>query len=203
YGRLSKLNKVGKFAYFGAALLQRAMKGEMFETRACIFANNFESTEDINPQKVERLLKEKNCYRWKKQEGVRIIMDAKEIVFSRNFSWGEYFKEAKQKVSNGFRDDPFLEIKGVGQKVRDFALSLFLDEYLAVDIHIKRILNRWRVVKSEDYDKVKEAAEAVARNAGLSMRELDRVLWHFGRSICDSKPKCGVCPIKGDCGAKW
>jgi len=193
------LDKVGKFAYFSAALLQRAMRGEMFEKRAQLFAENFRSEKDIIPKNIERLLKEKNCYRWTIAEGVKIVMDVKRTVFSKDFFWDDYFDKAKREANSGFKDDLFLKMKGVGQKVRDFALSLFLDEYLAVDVHIKRVLKRWGVEKSEDYGKVKEAARRLAESVGLSMWELDRVLWHFGRAVCESSPKCKICPVRDDC----
>jgi endonuclease III len=29
--------------------------------------------------------------------------------------------------------------------------------------------------------------------------DLDRILWHFGRSHCGAESMCGTCPIGGDC----
>jgi len=49
----------------------------------------------------------------------------------------------------------------------------------------------------------------VVQNRGIKLSEmtgenflaadLDRIFWHFGKTICQSKPKCSDCPIKPNC----
>jgi endonuclease III len=128
--------------------------------------------------------------------------------------------QAENEKESGFRGDPLLRIKHIGYKVRDLALANFNPNYAAFDVHLPRVLARtgllaygWKTHLGEDAEFGTDASNEYnylflhglllhmsALCAGrLSPVDLDRVFWHFGRSVCRAIMECEVCPIRNDC----
>lgn len=194
-----RLDKVGKFAVFTAGLLQRAMPGTSFLRRRSLFLQHIKTPDDLNEQSIKRLLKQEG-YRFI-QDGVCVALDAARIVFNDGFRWEDYFKTALHKAPL-FPECPFLKIRYVGLKTRNFALSLFLDEYIAPDRHIRRILSRLGFLKTPNMkgEEVVSAAQKLAKVLGISLMLVDRFLWHLGRTVCRKNQNCCyICPLEEIC----
>jgi len=192
--------EIRKFAWFAAALLQRQMPGERFFRRAEAFTDAFRRRSDVNAKTVRRLLRGLG-YRWGAAEGARIVLAARTVAASPAFDWSDYVSRAEAEAETGFCGDPFLAIKGVGRKVRDFALSLFSESYCAVDVHLRRVLRRVFGLEGRDYRTAERFVRRTAAACGLTPGAVDRTLWHFGRGVCGATPRCGECPLAERCGS--
>lgn len=49
------------------------------------------------------------------------------------------------------------------------------------------------------YLPIREPCLNLSEDAKISLGELDRIFWHFGKSVCSGKPKCNICPIQEKC----
>jgi len=90
-------------------------------------------------------------------------------------------------------------IKGVGPKTAKIVLENgFNKSYIAVDTHVHRLLNLWKIVDTktpEETDKIIEDLFLEDEKKGLN-----KVLVSFGQIICKpNNPKCDICPIKEYC----
>ena len=95
--------------------------------------------------------------------------------------------------------DQLLTFRGVGPKVASLALGVALGQpFLAVDIHVHRITNRWGYVAAPNPDKTRAALlEKLPQELWI---EINRVLVPFGKHVCRGKyPKCGSCPVRAEC----
>jgi len=194
-----RLDEVGKFANFSAALLQRAMPGSAFWRRKLLFEEKLKTRADITRGKIETLLRREG-YRFLR-DGVEVVLNAAKIAFAADFRWETYFAQARKEAPY-FLDDPFLKIRNVGLKTRNFALSLFLEEFIAPDRHIKRILQRLGLIghhRVSGFEAV-VAAQTLAQRLGMSLTQLDRLLWHLGRTVCrKNHTACQICPLNPLC----
>ena len=137
--------------------------------------------------------------------------------YQRN--WGKYVLEAEAEHADNFRKDPFLTIKGVGFKVRDLALSNFSVKYIANDLHIVRVSTRLGLLNygfdlfrpgiemgnnpnnNNHYSFLNRLFKKLSESTDGKYLpvDIDKTFWHFGRTICNDKPKCRECPVMGDC----
>lgn len=208
------------FNTFASALLERQMGGESYNKRIQLLNERIKEYKDITRENISKILKETG-YRWP-DKGVEVCLKLKELT-EKNFDWKTYFNKAEKEYENNFVDDPFLRIKYVGTtgsfKVRDFALSEFSKYYLANDLHIVRLIKRTGLLiegygdynlgtnqsDPKDYLFLKRLAIKLAKDSGwgsdegYSLGEIDKIFWHFGRTICKAKPSCEECPIKSVC----
>ncbi len=71
---------------------------------------------------------------------------------------------------------------------------------IAVDVHIYRVARRIGYASiNASHEIVKRAIED--NHPKKSLRFMDAALISLGKKICkNSKPKCGECPIKDECG---
>ena len=146
-------------------------------------------------------------------------MAVKELLTAPGFSWPGYFAQAEAKWQDGFEDDPveLKRVKGIGDKVRDFALSEFSDYYCAPDLHVCRMMARTGLIlhglgdpgiSTVGYGFVRRVIQELARETGfpgghdaLSPAHIDRMFWYYGqdRSCCGAKPECSECPADDVC----
>ena len=92
-----------------------------------------------------------------------------------------------------------MEIPGIGRKTADvILLFLFKKSTFPIDTHITRITNRLGLVKSKDYEEI--------RNFWMKIFKPEEYLEHhlklieFGRKICKARnPKCNQCKLKTIC----
>lgn len=209
-------SKIQIFNIFASALLERQMRGETYGKRIELMDSKLKSYGDVTSNQIKEILKEVS-YRWV-DNGAEVILELKRLT-ENDFNWEDYFKKAEKEFLNNFMDDPILEIKFVGLKVRDFALSEFSPYYLANDLHIVKVIKRTGLLLDGygDYDFgtnqqdpkeylfLKRLVINLAKdsgwetNKGYSPGEIDKIFWHFGRSICKAKPLCDECPIENIC----
>ncbi|MFC1752550.1 hypothetical protein ACFL96_04055 [Thermoproteota archaeon] len=214
--RCRNLSKTEIFNIFASALLERAMMGELYTKRIRLMNERWKSYGDITEESIRGLLTETG-YRFPKA-GLNVILKLKKLT-ENNFAWEDYFNEAEKNYENNFSKDPFLNIKYVAYKVRDFALSEFSRYYLANDIHIIRMIKRTGLLingygdinigtnpsDENEYLFLKRLIVRLSKESGwekgegYSPGEIDKIFWHFGRNICKADPLCNQCPLKNVC----
>jgi len=95
--------------------------------------------------------------------------------------------------------DDLLKLKGVGRKVATLVMSDgYGKDYICVDTHVHRIVNRWCLVKTKTPEQTEKAlAEILPKKY---WRRINRLLVSFGQRICTPlRPKCEKCPIEKYC----
>jgi len=166
----------------------------------------------------EQVVKNIN-YRWGVKTGMQVLEDAVYVIENKlNWDWKSYFRQADDNYKTNFPQDPFLEIKNVGMKVRDLALSNFSEYFVAFDVHVPRVITRIGLLNT-GFDLLDDPEIEMGNNAMnpkqylflhhlvmkwskdiyCSMSDLDRAFWHFGRAQCKARPKCKNCSIYDIC----
>ena len=199
-------------------LLMRAMSGERSEHLTAAMNKHIRSKSDLNETVFKKIVADCH-YRWR-SEGVQVMSNVSFYFNSINWNWTYYFALAEKEAPNDFTEDELLKIPHIGFKVRDLAISNFNKDYVAFDIHIVRILTRTGLMNygyglSPDENiemgnnpqnkkqylfmhklfwTLSEMTQGV-----YSMADIDRIFWHFGRTICKAKPECEFCPISKIC----
>lgn len=115
-------------------------------------------------------------------------------------------KACCQKLSDEFQDkipqhiDELTTLPGVGRKTAAMVLgnAYGINEGIAVDTHVKRVIQRLEISKENNVDKMeKELMELIPREK-WTWASNAAIL--FGRNICQSrKPKCPECPLRQWC----
>jgi len=207
------------FNRFVNNLLERAMLGETFFKRAHAFQGVFVRYNDVTKENAEEVLKA--CgYRWGPEKGAGVIMDAKRIAAADGFTWQDYVRRAEADYENDYQDDAFLAIANVSFKTRDLALSELSERFVAIDLHVVRVTARTGLLlhgygdprittdvtkaDGQGYLFFHDLMLRLARRtgwpaAGYSPGEIDRMFWHFGRTVCKATPDCQHCPVAREC----
>ncbi|MBM4465045.1 MAG: hypothetical protein FJ014_05730 [Chloroflexi bacterium] len=164
---------------------------------------------------------EKASYRWGIPKGVQLIEGVVRILRDEyGWDWERYFEEAEAEKETNFISDKLLKVKYIGFKVRDLALSNFNANYAANDLHVVRVITRlgflnygYELLHDNSLEMGTDSAKRknylflhglILRLSALtgdefSPSDLDRVLWHFGKSLCGARPRCGYCPVAEIC----
>jgi hypothetical protein len=175
-------------------LLVRAMKGEAGERTY---------------QELKLAIKDKSKLRY-------VVYESDNL----HWNWKTYLKAAQDNKDNNFASDHLLTIKDIGYKVRDLALSSFDPSFAAFDLHVARVPTRIGLL-NYGYDLLNDPNIEMGNNPNniknylflhklflklsslvkpkFTPAELDRAFWHFGRTLCRSKPQCRDCPINVEC----
>jgi endonuclease-3 len=95
--------------------------------------------------------------------------------------------------------EALLSLKGVGPKCANLVLGVACGRpFIAVDVHVHRVTNRWGYVRAPTPEKTLRALEAK-----LDQRywiDLNRLLVPFGKHICTgTRPKCSSCVVRDMC----
>jgi endonuclease III len=210
-----------KIIKFCIALLMRATSEKFMIPTLKYLINEYNSVEDVLgdvdfKEKTKMKLKELQ-YRYS-EKGATVILNATKIFHTEyNSDIEEYLKlsQAPENLADDFTADTMIKIKNVKYKVRDLGISMFLNNYIALDTHIIRILLRTGLIlnsytlgiapysdqnNSARYLDIWRTVKSLAEGAKIPLGELDRAFWNFGRSICKSQnPKCDDCPISKIC----
>ncbi|MHA2149914.1 MAG: hypothetical protein ACXAAN_14795 [Candidatus Thorarchaeota archaeon] len=210
---LMKASNDHKFFEFVARLLARQTNESWWGKIIPWFLDDISIVDNIPSKKrIEEKLRSMG-YRFPPQ-GAQVILDAKKVYKSElNEDWRRYFKLAKENVVEGFRNDPFLDIKYVSFKVRDLALADFTLAYPVIDFHVIDVLRRTGLIcysymlgeqlstsnSGEDYHSIRRTCLGISEMVELKPALLDRLLWHFGKSICKTRPDCETCPLTMYC----
>ncbi len=213
-------NKITIFNRFASALLEGyRTKGKDYGSRIALMNKYFRDFSDITTDRIQKVLIENNYSL--KTRGLEVLLRAKQIVEPSSFQWEQYFREAESAYETSYGSDRFLKIKGVGKKVRDFALSEFSSYYCAIDRHLADVITRTGLLlygygqsnfgtsPTENYDFLQrliiqfseELGWSPTSNRGFSPKEIDAIFWFFGneKGICKGKPNCSRCPLTMDC----
>jgi endonuclease III len=203
------------FRRFAAALLERNVSGASYFRRIGVFEREFGDPRSLTREHAEAMLRESG-YRYPSTGGATLL-DIARALSAAPFSWSSYLGEAEAKWESGFEDDPLKQIKGVGDKTRDFALSEFSDYYCAPDLHVCRMMARTGLIlhgcgdpaiSTVDYGFVRSVIGKLARSTGwpdardaLSPAHIDRMFWYYGqdRNRCSADPRCATCPANDLC----
>ncbi len=96
------------------------------------------------------------------------------------------------KVPETFEE--LVKLPGVGRKVANvFLANVHGKDVIGVDVHVHRIANRLKLVRTRT---PKETEEALYRITPKPYRrKLNLYFVAFGQAICSAKPKCSRCPI--------
>lgn len=215
-----KQNKINIFNRFTSALLEGfRTKGRDYGPRIELMNKYIGDFSDVTNQNIQRVLMENNYSL--KSRGLEVVSGARKIVESPSFQWERYFCEAEREYEGGYPADNFLKIRGIGKKVRDFALSEFSSFYCAIDRHVSDVIRRTGLLlygygqpdfgtsPTENYDFLqrliiqfsKESGWSPSSQQGYSPKEIDAIFWLFSqeKGICKGKPECFRCPIKNIC----
>jgi len=223
------------FVRFAAALLERNVSGGSYMKRLELFQRRlgdpqspgqqsrrppyFEGqllcASDLTEEQAYVLLREAG-YRFPSNGAKTLVAICRHLTAS-DFCWPGYFAEAEAKWETGFPDDPLFRIKGIGNKVRDFALSEFSDYYCAPDLHVCRMMARTGLIlqgygdpdfSTVEYGFVRRVVQKLAKQTGfpggrdpLSPAHIDRMFWYYGQDTnrCGADPACDQCPANDVC----
>jgi len=225
-----KENQYEKFCYFVPNLLLRGEKGKKEINGKKYYISNILAenllvlgidNEFWSNEKYLFNLVKKSHYkvRWKNPVG-KILKQSKEIFENDNKnldlylmdanSYFKYFRNNRNR--DGYFQCDYRNIKFVGYKTRDLALSIYLDSVLAVDIHLKRVPHKlgftklsdlpeaiWvrKSISNSDYKKIAKFYIHLAHQLGITPHRFDRYIWNFASEICKEKnPLCNQCKVK-------
>lgn len=213
-------NEISVLNIFLGALLLRAISGEAGARVYDELHNRIRSVDDLNEDNYRELLKNAN-YRWGIDTGAKVISGVVNCVNSDlKWDWNAYVVRAEREKETNYQTDPLLRIKNIGFKLRDLALSELSPHYAAFDLHVTRVLTRlgWlnygfpflgntelemgnNPADKKNYLFLHRLLISVSEmtNGKYTPVDLDRVLWHFGRSICGARSGCETCPIANMC----
>jgi endonuclease-3 len=95
--------------------------------------------------------------------------------------------------------DVLLDFSGVGPKCANLALGIACDQpYIAVDVHVHRVTNRWGYVHTRTPEQTLAALEAKLPKEHWI--EVNRIVMPFGKHICTgANPHCSTCPVLSMC----
>jgi len=98
------------------------------------------------------------------------------------------------------RLEELLKLPGVGRKVANLVLSkAFGKPAVAVDVHVHRITNRWRLLKTKSPEETERELEKLLPDELKG--KFNYLLVALGQTFClPRSPKCGECPIREFCG---
>jgi len=217
------------FCRFVNSLLERAITATSWKRRLEGFQKSFVSFKAITDESVSKVLDETG-YRFP-EDGLTVVRKAKEIATAPTFTWSSYIEKAEQFYETDFPDDLFRRIRCVGFKTRDLALSELSDRFAAMDVHLVRVISRTGLllhgygVMDASTEVAKDISTDVGKDSGYlffhalilklarrtgwpgsgySPGEIDRMIWNFGRTVCNNSPNCKPCPLAGIClTSKW
>jgi hypothetical protein len=199
-------------------LLMRSMPGERGAQLDKAFSKYIKTKNDLNVKVFRTILTEAQ-YRWT-NDGIQVMTDTVKYFEKLNWDWNKYFKMVHSNHESDFLQDDLLKIKHIKNKVRDLAVSNFNENYIANDLHIVRVSTRLGLL-NYGFDLLSDPALEMGNNPGniknylflhklflklskmtkqkYSLADIDRIFWHFGRTICNNKPECKKCPLNKEC----
>jgi endonuclease III len=216
----SSKNDIPVLIMFLRDLLVRAIKGEMGSRVYEELVATIKTKADLIETNYREALKNAN-YRWGVDDGSKVISDVVHHVQSvLQWDWSAYVERAENEKESNYQIDPILGIKNISFKLRDLALSNFSPYYAAFDLHVTRVLTRmgWlnygfpflgntdlemgnNLGNDKNYlflHRLFISVSDMTKNEYTPV-DLDRILWHLGKSICGAKSRCGACPVVAEC----
>jgi len=95
-----------------------------------------------------------------------------------------------------------ISVHGIGPETCD-SILLYAGEKLVfvVDAYTIRLCERYPIIKSKDYEEVKEFFEKNLEKDVNLFKEFHALIVELGKNYCKTKPVCNQCPLRGDCNA--
>jgi len=221
--RREKWDKNEKFFWLVQCFLARAQSPPNLCKPLLEYVQKIENINEESIIKAIEEYKKRDEYknRWGNEITVKIIEDAKKVLHKHYKDDCEiYFDKAEKEFDEFIKADKkngidhFLEIKGIGLKLRDYALSDFSEKYLAVDTNLLKALNHTGLILYKypykislrlfeiDYKNIQQLCLKFASELNKPPQWLDRVLFHFGKEFCDVKncnvSECLTCRFKNE-----
>lgn len=201
-------------------LLVRAIKGEMGSRVYDELLAKIKTKADLDETNYREALRNAN-YRWGVDDGSKVISDVVHHVETvLQWNWRAYIERAENEKESNYQSDPILGIKNISFKLRDLALSNFSQHYAAFDLHVTRVLTRLGWL-NYGFPFLGNTDLEMGNNPGNDKNylflhrlfvslsdmtqgeytpvDLDRILWHLGKSICGARSRCGECPVAAGC----
>jgi len=213
-------NDIAILNIFLRDLLVRAIKGEMGERVAEQLQTTIQHKSDLTIENYRKVL-ERAHYRWGVDTGSQVIADVvKHFELVLKWDWQSYVRLAEEERGTNFRSDPLLRIKNISFKLRDLALSKFSPHFAAFDLHVTRVPTRlgWLNLgfpllvdpnlemgnnpgNHRNYLFLHALFVQLSEMTGgkFTPVDIDRVMWHVGKSVCGARSKCGECPVAKTC----
>ena len=216
----SPANDIAVLHMFLRDLLVRAIKGEMGSRVYEALLSTIRTKAHLRETNYRKAL-EKAKYRWGVDDGSKVISDVVHHVRSvLHWNWVAYVERAENEKETNYQTDPMLGIKNISFKLRDLALSNFSPHYAAFDLHVTRVLTRLGWL-NYGFSFLANTDLEMGNNPGNDKNylflhrlfvslsdmtegrytpvDLDRVLWHLGKSLCGARSRCSTCPVAGRC----
>ncbi len=136
------------------------------------------------------------------------LKDLEQLLYPVGFyrNKARYLKELGKELEEKYGGkvpaniEDLLKLKGVGRKVATLVLSDgYGKDYICVDTHVHRIVNRWCLIKTKTPEETEKALMKVLPKK--YWKKINRLLVSFGQRICTPlRPRCEECPIEDYCG---
>ena len=202
-------SKIKVTTIFLRDIIQKGVRGETCLKVQELLDERIKVVDDLNTKNFQHILRNSG-YRFPNDFTIWDQM-VKCINNEFNWNWKQYIDAAEKEYRSNFKNDPFLKISGIGYNVRNLALSNFSPYFPKIDKHIGEVFQRLDIPKvliGRDIPKSWYTTERmqplfvmIADNyhRKYSETDLDRIFWHFGKSICKNPPICGHCPVNEKC----
>ena len=93
-----------------------------------------------------------------------------------------------------------LSIWGIGPETADsILLYAYNRPYFVVDAYTKRIFSRLGLIKTDDYEKIREYFESKLPKSIEVYKEFHALIVELAKRYCKRKPLCKECPLAGMC----
>lgn len=118
------------------------------------------------------------------------VLKASQMLVDMGYDNGEVPQDLKTLIS----------LPGVGEKTAMVMLNVIYDlPYIPVDTHVHRILNRLRILKTDNANATSKLINAIPERDGIKNKIHHTLILH-ARYVCKAlKPLCGECVISSKC----
>jgi len=196
-----------KFKVFIGKFLYVQVRSEKAENVMRYVSSTFNTPTELAETEVAALTTKFRQMGYRFPDKARVLIEISKILKERFMG---KIDDYVAFVKTHYDDDPVLEVKGVGLKTRDIALSSFTKDYSLVDVHIANVLSRTGLIlnaylygfklttdraNESNYLEMTKLLTKLSKEAEMLPFEFDQTLWFFGKDYC-SPMKCGKCPVR-------
>lgn len=203
----SKLSNSEKFRVFIGKFLYVQIRSETAERVMEHLRSSFNTPNELATANADSLVTKFRQLGYRFPDKARTLIEISKILVDR---FDDKIDEYIVFADRNYYNDLILQVKGVGFKTRDIALSSFTAKYSLVDVHIANVLSRTGLVMraylyrlklttdrndENNYLEMTKLLRELAEEAKMMPFEFDQTLWFFGKDYC-SPMNCDKCPVK-------
>ncbi|MDI7258465.1 MAG: endonuclease III domain-containing protein [Thermodesulfobacteriota bacterium] len=153
----------------------------------------------LNSRGIRQLRKSQLAFLIKPSGYYRIKADRLKAFI--DFLFEEYhgnIEKMRRDPLDGVREK-LLSVKGIGPETADSILLYGLGKPIfVVDAYTKRILSRHGIISEKaTYEEIQCLFMDHLPHEEKLFNEFHALMVHLGKNVCQKKPKCDICPIKG------